>query len=206
VQPYVTSWNSFGLLDLGNPMAVMVEGMGGVFLTWNHVFLDVNYAFYNNSPMDGTSALQEAGLKVTGDLGALWAEEGTPPLFGLRSFAGLFWETYDEKGGNDGYWEVGLEPSLRLPWRERQVVLAVPLQLGLSAHDYYFDCCGREQLPGYATAGLSLSTSLPQPRFGGNWYLTFSASYTQLLADNLITINHGRSSVVTGKVGVGFSY
>jgi hypothetical protein len=205
VQPYLTSWNSFGILDLDDPMATMVEGMGGVFLTWNHLALDANYAFYDSSPVDADSALQEAALKLTGDLGPLWAGPGPCPSFSLRPSVGLAWETCDERGTEDGYVEVGLEPSWRLPWTRRRMALAVPLLAGFSAKDYYLDSAGDDESLGYVAAGLSASVALPQGMCGAHWFLTAALQYTRLVADNLIEINDGDPDVIVAKAGLGFS-
>ena len=206
VNPYVTSWNSFGLNELDDRMAVMVEGMAGVFLTTGPFSLDINYAFYNSSPIDGTSSVHEAGAKLAFDFASLWAGRGERPAFSLRSFAGINLETYDEKGTHDAYWELGLEPALRLLWGEQRLSLSVPVQFGLSARDYYFNSRGQETLLGYTTVGLSASVSLPSWQCGGKWFLTTSIYYTRLTADNLIAINPGNENVLTGKIGIGFAY
>lgn len=205
-QPYLTSWNSLGLLDLQNPMAVMVEGMAGVFLKRGPYALDINYAIYNSSPMDGRSTIHEFGGKFWLDLTGLWEETGQSAPFRLRSFVGLIWETYDEKGSLDGYWEFGIEPAWRQTWRQQLLTVSLPLQLGMSGRNYYFNANGREQSLGYASVGLSASISLPSPSWGGRWYLSSSIYYTRLAADNLIAINNGAPNVFTGRIGLGFAY
>jgi hypothetical protein len=187
-------------------MAVMFEGMAGVFLRRGPFALDVNYALYNSSPRDGTSTVHEAGAKLWFDVATLWSRPEDKSPFLLRSYAALYWETYDEKGTRDGYWELGLEPAWRLSWAERQCSVSIPIQFGMSARDYYFNPRGADQLLGYASVGLAASISLPSPIWGGKWFLSSSIFYTRLAADNLITINNGNANVFTGKIGVGFSF
>lgn len=206
VQPYLTSWNSFGLLDLDNRMAVMVEGMAGVFVTWNHFTFDANFAIYNNSPMDATSVIHELGLKVGYDLCALWVPPGERSAFALRPSAGLIWETYDQNGSNDAYLELGLEPAWRFAWCEQKAVVSVPIQFGLSMDDYYFNAQGQQQTLGFVSVALSASTTLPSPPCGGRWFLSGGVQYTRLVADNLIIVNNGSADVFTAKAGVGFSF
>lgn len=206
VQPYLTSWNSFGLTDLDNRMAVMVEGMAGVFVTWNNFTFDANYAIYNNSPMDARSVINEVGVRVGYDLCALWTPAGERSPFALRPTAGLFLETYDQNGRNDGYLELGLEPAWRFSWCGQKAIVALPIQFGLSADNYYFNAQGQEQTLGFVSIGLSASTTLPSPPCGGRWFLSGAVLYTRLVADNLVTTNSGSADVFTAKAGVGFSF
>ena len=203
--PYVTSWNSFGLLDLDDPMAIMVEGMGGVFFTADKLNLDVNYAYFNNAPADEDSDLQEISLKLSYDVSRLWTG-AEAPTFALRPSATLSWETYDQLGSEDGYLELGVEPAWRFAWGCRNIGVTLPVQVGMSLDDYYFDAAGAEEFVGHVTAGLSVSTSLPPVGPCQNWFLTASIYYSRLLADNLIAINGGEPNVLLGKVGLGFSF
>jgi hypothetical protein len=204
VQPYVTSWNSFGLPDLDDPMATMVEGMGGVFLTWDRLSFDANYAVYDSSPVDPESWIQEAGFKASYDLGPDCPSLGAGHPFTLRPSVGLVWETFDESGAEDAYWELGLEPAWRLPCGCRRVAVALPLVAGFNADGYYFDSAGAEESLGYLAAGLAVSLALPQPTCGAHWYLSASVQYMRLVADNLVQINGGADAIVA-KVGLGFS-
>jgi hypothetical protein len=206
VHPYLTGWGSFGLTDLDHPMAHMAEGMAGVFVTWGGWNVDVNYGLYSTAPETPFTAVQELGLKVSYDVSTLWAEPGHPSPFALRPYAQLDWETFREVGPRGSYAEVGLEPAWRLPWGGQQIGLAMPVQLGLGVHDYYFNSCGCEEGLGYVGVGLSASVMLPRPPCGGRWFLSGSIQYLRLVADNLITLNHGEANAVTGKVGIGFSF
>jgi hypothetical protein len=206
VQPYVLGWGSFGLPDLGQPMAHMAEGMAGVFVTWGPLNVDVNYGLYSTAPADPFTAVQEIGLKLSYDVGALWAGPGRPSPFTVRPFAQFNWEAFRERGPHGGYSELGVEPAFRLPWGNQQVGLALPVQVGLSTRDYYFNARGAEETLGYVSVGLSASVGLPRPACGGRWFLSGSIQYLRLVADNVIAINHGDPNAVTGKVGLSFSF
>ncbi len=48
--------------------------------------------------------------------------------------------------------------------------------------------------------------ALPMPPGCGQWFVTGSFQYLDLVANNLQVLNEGRRHEFIGKVGVGFSY
>src|SRR5207249_1241613 len=131
---------------------------------------DTRYAFYDTSPLR-RSAVHELGARLSVDVLAAGQEPG--PV-SLRPFAGLYGEVADERGSEDVYAEVGLEPSWRGEVAGRKVGIGVPVLWGLSVDHYYLDARGRNEPLGYFSASVAGSVSLPLPARCGEWFLNAS--------------------------------
>lgn len=170
-------------------MRDMSDVMLGSLVTYDRLTLDARYAYFTTAP-DRRDPVHELGLKLTADLPAA-------PLT-VRAAAGIYAGT--TAGGDYLYVETTLEPAWRGDVAGRPVGLSVPLVVGLSGSNYYSTAVG------YLSPGVSGSVALPAPKGCGSWFLNASCNYLYLAADNLRSLNDGRSSAVVGKLGVAVAY
>lgn len=160
VRPYVSFFHSGH--DDGNPMKDMTDAMLGATASWKGLVVDGQYGWYTTSPTQ-RGDVHELGVRASFDVWNCWREGDEPACFTLRPYAGLYVEASDEAGSEDAYLELGLDPAWRFDVCGTKVGLALPLALGLSADDYYFDDLGDSETLGYFSAGVTASVALPAP-------------------------------------------
>lgn len=204
VRPYVSFFNSTHFGN-NNPMNEMTDVMLGAVITWRPLVLDARYGYYNTAPTM-RSVVHELGLRASGDVLWPWPDAEAPSALALRPFVGLYAEVSDQRGTEDVYVETGLEPSVRFDTCCGKVGVALPLVLGLSGDDYYFDDRGGNEPLGFFSAAVAVTIGLPAPDGCGKWFLSGSFQYLHLFADNLVAINRGDRDAFIGKVGIGFAF
>ena len=53
-----------------------------------------------------------------------------------------YYKVFDEKGPENAYFDIGLEPSWRFDAAGQKVGIALPIDWGLGANDYYLNSRG----------------------------------------------------------------
>ncbi len=202
---YVGIWNSFHeekTLFAGTGPSTWYESdlFGGLDFVFGKFTLGTVYTFYTY-PNGAFNTIQEIGFKVAYDDTDFM--EGK--FVALKPYAAIYFETADGNGTEDTYLELGITPSFALG--ESGVTLAVPVVVGMSIDDYYFDDSGDDELLGYGSIGLFASLPLSDNGKFGTWTLTGGVQYIQLFADSAELANDGGDdNEILGKVGVSFAY
>ncbi|MGB7158321.1 MAG: hypothetical protein WBD40_09670 [Tepidisphaeraceae bacterium] len=205
---YVGMWNSFheektgaddgsfGAWYESDLYAGVDAGLGGGFT------LGAIYTIYTY-PNGAFDSIEEIGFKLSYDDTDKW---GLP--FALRPYAAVYFETKDNNGSEDTYLEIGIAPTVYTFNEEGDapIAIAVPVTVGMSLDDYYFDDSGDDEFLGYFSVGVAASMPLPIPSSYGAWSLNGSVTWLQLLADGLETANNDDSTEIIGKLGVSFAY
>ena len=210
VTGYVGTWNSIhseGTLADGSGPDSWYESdfFTGVDLSSGAFTLGFVYTIYMY-PGGAFESIQELGAKLAWDDSEF--QKGKLG-FALKPYFAVYAETNDENGSEDWYGELGVAPGVytfnedgRYP-----VAISVPLTLGLSLKDYYFDEGGDEEFFGYAAAAVAVSVPLAFiPAEYGAWNVTGSFQYLYLNAEGLQAANHGDDYELIGKVGLAFAY
>jgi len=179
------------------------ELMTGAVTQYNDFTLDLKYAAYGY-PDSARSSLAEIGGKLSYDMFGLWSDPDPLRPISVRPYFAAFFETFDNTGGEDSYLELGVESSCRFELFGRQVGIGLPVRLGFSLDDYYFDADGSAAAFGFVSMGVSLSIPI-MDEFGA-WYLNSSIDYLHLAADNLAILNHGDRDQLIGLIGIGLSF
>jgi hypothetical protein len=204
---YIGTWNSFhgeqtgaddgtfGAWYESDLYAGLDWGMGGGFT------LGTIYTLYAY-PNGAFDTIEEIGFKLSYDDTDKW---GLP--FALKPYAAIYFETDDQNGTEDTYLEVGIAPTVYTVNEDgdQPISLAVPVTVGMSIEDYYFDDEGDEEFLGYASIGLAASMPLTDGNYGA-WTLNASVTWMQLFAEGLETTNNDDDNEIIGKVGVSFAY
>jgi hypothetical protein len=204
---YVGIWNSFHeektlAADTGPNTWYESDLFGGLDFVFGKLTLGTVYTFYTY-PNGAFNTIQEIGFKVAYDDTDFMKNRGID--FALKPYAAIYFETADANGTEDTYLELGITPSLALG--ESGITLAVPVVVGMSIDDYYFDDTGDDELLGYGSIGLFASLPLGETGRFGTWTLTGGVQYIQLFADSAEAVNDGgEDSEILGKVGVSFAY
>lgn len=170
-------------------------------LTVGFIFTAYNY------PNGAFDTIQELGAKITYDDTNFMKSHGIS--FGLKPYVAAYAETNDGNGSEDWYGEAGINPGVYTFNKDGRypVAITIPINVGLSLKDYYFDSGGDEEFFGYLAAGVSASIPLPFiPSDFGTWSLTGTFQYLYLNADGLQAANHGDDHEFIGKIGVAFAY
>jgi hypothetical protein len=205
VRPYVSLFHR-AQWDSDNRMADMSDVMLGAVASTHGFVVDARYAFYTMNPLM-RSHTHELGAKASFDVFSLLDDESELlKPFSLRPFAGLYGELSDESGTEDGFLNVGLEPSWRFEAKGRKIGVSLPIDWGLSADDYYLNSDGSNAVFGYYSTALTTSVSLPSPLKRGQWFLNTSVQYLHLAADSVRAISGGDNDVWVGKIGMSFVY
>jgi hypothetical protein len=184
------------------------ELMGGVVVGWRGFTLEGNSTryLYRASTM---ADVQELGLKMAYDI-RLPPRDGLSDLgeltFALKPFAGLFYEVWKQEGDLGVYFETGIEPSVRWEGGGGRFGIGLPMRVGMSLDDYYFDAQGDNAPLGYLSLGIAVSFGRPMPSERGWWYLTGSVRYLFLEADELRALNGGDDHELIGLVGMSFAF
>ena len=208
VTGYIGTWNSmheektgaddgtFGTWYESDLYGGIDVGLGGGFT------LGGIYTLYTY-PNGAFDSIEEVGFKLSYD-----DTDKTGLSFALKPYVGIYFETDDANGSEDTYLEIGIAPTVYTFNEESDmpIALSVPVALGMSIDDYYFDDGGDDEFLGYVSVGLAASVPLKVPSSYGAWSLTGSVTWLQLLADGLETANNDDSTEIIGKVGIGFAY
>ena len=210
VTAYVGTWNSWHsastLADPGGPGNwYESDFVAGVDWGIAPVTIGFIYTVYNY-PGGAFDTIQELGVKLSWD-DTNFAEDRLP--FALKPYVGVYAETNDENGSEDWYGEVGINPGIYTINEDGRypVSLAVPVTLGVSLKDYYFDDDGGETFFGYGSVALTAGVPLAFiPEDYGTWTLTGTVQYIQLFAESLDALNAGDDWEVLGKVGISVAY
>jgi hypothetical protein len=154
---------------------------------------------YPNGAFD---TIEEVGVKLGFDDTDKF---GLP--FALKPYVGVYFETTDKNGTEDTYLEFGIAPTVYTYNKDSDhaIALSVPVTVGASLDDYYFDDDGDDTFLGYVSVGLAGSMPIavwPVRR----WSLNGSVTWMQLIADGLQTANHDDDYEIIGKIGVSFTY
>ncbi|HUQ71508.1 MAG TPA: hypothetical protein VM165_18415 [Planctomycetaceae bacterium] len=203
VKPYVSLFHSANW-DSGNRMADMSDVMLGAVTTAHGFSLDARYAYYTMNPLM-RSPVHELGAKASFDVLSLNDEIDWLQSCSLRPFIGLYGELNDGEGTEDGFLNVGIEPSWRFQVRGRKVGMSLPIDWGLSADHYYFNNDGSNAAFGYFSTALTTSVALPIAARHGQWFLNTSVQYLHLAADSVRDVSD-QDDVCIGKIGVSFVY
>lgn len=206
VWPYVTFFNSTGGWGrpADHPMGeYLSELMGGVFTTWNALYLDTYYNMYFYPDKDFA---HEGGMKLSYDLAALWRPHDPLAPCSIRPYAAIYYGTLNQIDMGNGYFEAGVEPACRFSLGKQRVGISFPSYLGMNIDGYYFDSNGSSEFLGFYATGVAASMPLSVPPRYGTWFLTGSVQYLHLIADNIETLNRGHPDMVIGKIGVGCRY
>jgi hypothetical protein len=204
---YVGIWNSFHekktLADDTGPSTWYESDLfGGLDFVFGKFTLGTVYTFYTY-PNGAFDTIQEIGVKLAYDDTEFM--EGRGLDFALKPYVAAYFETADGNGTEDSYLELGIGPSFALG--ESGITLAVPVALGMSIEDYYFDEDGDDEFLGYGSVGLFASIPLASEGHYGTWTLTGGVQYIQLFADSAEAVNDGgEDNEILGKVGVSFAY
>ena len=207
ISAYIGTWNSFheeqtGADDGSFGSWYEADFYAGVDATLGGGFtVGAIYTLYSY-PNGAFDTIEELGFKLSYDDTDKW---GLP--FALKPYAGIYFETDDQNGTEDTYLEVGIAPTVYTfnEKSDQPIALAVPVAVGLSIEDYYFDDEGDDELLGYGSIGLAASMPLTSGNYGA-WTLNASVTWLQLFADGLESANHDDDNEIIGKVGVSFAY
>jgi len=202
---YVGTWNSFHerkTLNQGSNSSWYESDLfGGIDLVLGNFTIGTVYTFYTY-PNGAFETIGEVGFKAAYDDTDLMKRMGIN--FAFKPYAAVYIETSDGNGSEDTYAELGLAPSFALG---ETVTLSVPMTLGLSLDDYYFDDDGDNETLGYAAVGLFASIPLPMGERFGERTLTGGVQYIYLFADSAEAANDGgKNDEILGKVGISFAY
>jgi hypothetical protein len=204
---YVGTWNSFH--------SEKTLGDDGSFETWyeSDLYGGVDFGLGGGFTLGGIytmytypggafDTIEEVGFKLSYDD---TDKLGLP--FALRPYVGVYFETQDKNGTEDTYLEFGVAPTVYTVNKDSDhaIALSVPVTIGCSLDDYYFDDDGDDEFLGYGSIGLAASMPLTTGAYGA-WSLNGSVTWLQLFADGLEAANHGDDYEIIGKIGVSFTY
>ena len=210
--PYVGIWNSVHSEqtladDDGSPAAWYESDIyAGADAAFGPFTLGFIYTLYTY-PSGAFSTIGELGAKLSYDDTEVAKQIGLP--FALKPYVAAYVETFDDNGSEDWYGEVGIAPGIYTFAEDGQypVSLSLPVIVGLSLDDYYFDDDGNHEFLGFVSVGLQASVPLAFiPSDYGAWSLTGKVEYLWLNAEGLETANHGDESEIIGKLGISFAY
>jgi hypothetical protein len=207
ITPYVGIWNSWhdektGADGTHNESWYESDIFGGVDVAMGDFTLGLIYTHYTY-PNGALEDIGEIGFKLSWNDAAFTKDRAGLP-FQLSPYIAAYFEPADDSGSEDSYLELGIAPSFAVG--DAGWTLGVPVVLGMSLEDYYFDDDGDEEFLGYASIGVTLTIPLSVPARYGSWNLIGGVSYLQLLAESLETINNDDDNEIIGKLGIAFSY
>ena len=211
VTGYVGTWNSIHsestLADAGAGPNSWYESdfLAGVDISSGAFTVGFIYTLYTY-PNGAFESIQEVGAKLAWDDTEF--QEGRLG-FALKPYVAVYAETGDRNGSEDWYGEIGVAPGIYTFNEDGKypVAITVPLTVGLSLKDYYFDEGGDEEVLGYASAAVTASVPLAfiPPEYGA-WNITGTFQYLYLNAEGLQAANEGDDYELIGKVGIAFAY
>ena len=208
---YVGTWNSlhsehtFSNAGGGPDSWYESDFLAGVDVASGAFTLGLIYTVYTY-PNGAFETIQELGAKVTWDDSEVLKDNIG---FALKPYVAIYAETSDGNGSEDWYGEVGINPGVYTVNEDGRypVSLSVPVTVGFSLKDYYFDDGGDETFLGYGSMGLTAGVPMAFiPEDYGTWTLTGSVQYIHLFAETLDDLNAGDDWDVIGKVGISVAY
>ena len=211
VTGYVGTWNSIHsentLADEGAGPDSWYESdfLAGVDIASGAFTVGFVYTLYTY-PSGAFDSIQELGVKLAWDDSEF--QKGRLG-FALKPYVAAYAETGDRNGSEDWYGEAGVAPGVYTFNEDGKypVAISVPLTVGVSLKDYYFDDGGDETFLGYASAAVTASVPLAFiPSDYGSWNLTGTFQYLYLNAEGLQAANGGDDYELIGKVGIAFAY
>lgn len=205
VDAYVGIWNSVHGKKTGaasSPNSWYESDLyAGVDVGLGPVMIGGLWTYYTY-PNDAFETIQELGLKLSLDDGAVLGER--MPI-ALNPYAAAYAETSDGNGTQDMYGEVGITPGVDVG--DDGATLSFPVFVGLSLDDFYIDADGDNEFLGFVSIGATAGIPLPVSGDYGDWTLIVGVQYIHLFADGLEAANDGGEDYeLIGKVGVSFSY
>ena len=207
---YVGTWNSLqsentGATGPGPDAWYESDFLAGVDLVSGPYTLGLIYTVYT-WPNGALETTQELGVKFTFDDSEMLKDRIG---FALKPYVAVYAETSDGNGSEDWYGEIGINPGVYTFNEEGRypVALTVPVNVGFSLKDFYFDTDGDEEFFGFVSVGLTGSVPLPFiPSDYGTWNLVGNVTYLYLASDGLQAINHDEDYEFIGKLGIAFAY
>lgn len=146
------------------------------------------YYYWYTSPNDAFSTTQELNFRVE------WDDSEVLERFALAPWVNVAVETHGTALGDDKGVGVqfGIAPTLYSYESERfDVSFTFPIEVGLSAKDYYEDDEGDQNTFGYVNFGVAADIPLKfVPKGFGSWYLGLSAKGFYF-SDVLKEVNEG---------------
>lgn len=197
-----TTWHSERTLATEDPQwfyeadyypIVSLGFAGGVSLTGI-------YYFYT-SPNGAFTTVQELNLKLA------WDDSEAFGAWSMQPWINVAYETENSSLGparGTGI-QLGVAPTLYATESE-SFTLTAPVEVGLSAEDYYEDSGGENHFFGYTSVGLSASIPLTfMPEGAGDWSLGLTAKY--FFFEHLLEeVNRGRSTYPVGTMSLGVAF
>ena len=211
VTPYVGIWNSLHsehtLSNPGGGPDAWYESdfLAGVDVAFKEFTVGLVYTAYTY-PGGAFESIEELGVKFAWDDTEF--QKGKIG-FALKPYAAVYAETSDGNGSEDWYAELGVAPGVYTFNKESEypMAISVPITVGLSLKDYYFDDGGDEEILGYISVAGVVSVPLKFiPSDYGSWNAVGSVQYLYLNAEGLQSANHGDDWELIGKVGLAFAY
>ena len=211
VTGYVGTWNSvhseatLATADSGPDSWYESDFIAGVDVASGALTVGFIYTLYTY-PNGAFESIQELGVKLAWDDSEF--QKGKLG-FALKPYVAVYAETGDRNGSEDWYGEAGISPGVYTFNEDGKypVAISVPLTVGLSLKDYYFDEGGDEEVLGYASAAVTASVPLAFiPADYGSWNVTGTFQYLYLNAEGLQAANHGDDYELIGKIGLAFAY
>lgn len=158
------------------------------------------YYFYT-SPNGAFTTVQELNLKLA------WDDSEAFGAWSMQPWINVAYETENSSLGparGTGI-QLGVAPTLYATESE-SFTLTAPVEVGLSAEDYYEDSGGENHFFGYTSVGLSASIPLTfMPEGAGDWSLGLTAKY--FFFEHLLEeVNRGRSTYPVGTMSLGVAF
>jgi hypothetical protein len=164
------------------------------------VTLTTTYYFYT-SPNGAFTTAQELNFKLA------WDDSEALGAWSMQPWINVAIEVENTAFGPDegtGI-QAGVAPTLYAAENE-SFTLTAPVEVGLSAEDYYEGSDGKNHEFGYASAGLAASIPLTfVPEGAGSWSLGLAAKY-YAFNDILDKANHDRSTYPVGTLSLSVEF
>jgi hypothetical protein len=208
ITPYVGIWNSFHSRKTGttgtNDSWYEADWIAGAEIGLGDFTLDLVFIAYTY-PNGAADTILEIGAILSYDDSALAERLGLP--FALNPYIGIYKEISDQNPGGteDAYMEIGLGPSFEFNAGRTTVTVEVPMALGISLDDYYFDSDGDERTLGFGSIGVVASIPLRVPSKYGEWSLSAGLTYLRACAHSARSLNDGHQDAWIGTVGLSFA-
>ena len=208
LQVYVGTWASIHEenipVDTTGGKFLEVDYYAGADLSFGPITLGAIWTYYT-APNGAFGEIQEAGIKLSYNDAQMM--ENNNIGITLSPYVSAYRETSNKNGEQRTYLELGMSPTFSVAVNDdTAVAIGIPVAIGVSLDDYYFDDDGDDENIGFLSAGIAASIPLPLPEEYGTWSLNGSATYVQMVAESLEAANGGDDNRVVGKVGVGFTY
>lgn len=204
ITPWAGVWNSFHEeKGLGNKKYYEVDYLAGVDFGVGPVTISPGYTLYHY-PSDVFKDIHEVQLKLSFNDSALIKVTKFP--FALNPYIMFAWETKDKGGTEDSYMEIGIRPSFEGKIGVVPFTFGIPVTVGMSLDDYYFNKSGKETTLGYVSVAGTASIPLPFPKGFGEWSLNLRVEYLYFDAHSARAASNDHGTDVIGMVGLSVSF